>query len=337
PDWLGFSPWGQTLDRWRTESGIADLSVPRYFGLDPGFVVPKLEMGPLPHFEERVVSEDPEFITAIDYRGILRRDRRDGASMPEWIGHPVKGPEDWARYKAERLQGPGTRVPDLTAFRCAAERDGACVQLGEFPWGVFGTLRDIVGAEECLLAFYDYPEMVQDIIDTNVQLWLRVYEEAVGQIRVDHIHIWEDMSGRQGSLISMEMLERFMMPSYDRIVAFARSHGIPLVSVDTDGQVAELVPAMMRHGINVFMPFEVQAGNDVLRYRGLYPGLGIMGGLDKSALAKGKAEIHRELDRAEKMLARGGWVPGFDHLIPPDVPWASFEYAVKELRRLVFG
>jgi uroporphyrinogen decarboxylase len=202
---------------------------------------------------------------------------------------------------------------------------------------VFGTLRDILGAEGCLLAFYDHPDMVRDIIETNVSLWLRLYEAAAVRVQIDHIHIWEDMSGKQGSLISPDMLEQFIMPAYDRISSFARAHGVPIVSVDTDGRVSELLPAMMRHGVNAFMPFEVQAGNDVLGVRREYPALGIMGGLDKSALAKSTRDVHRELDRAEAMFARGGWIAGFDHLIPPDVPWRIYVYAVTELRKMAFG
>jgi hypothetical protein len=338
PMWLGFSPWGQTLDRWRRESGIADLDVAEYFGLESFFVGPPIEYGPFPRFETRVVAKNEEFVTSIDYRGITLRNRRDGASMPEWIDHPVKGPEDWQRYKRERLQGPvEERLRELGDWVASLRGRDVPVQVGAFPWGVFGTLRDIVGAEECLLAFYDHPAMVRDIIETNVTLWLGLLSRVALAVRIDHIHIWEDMSGKQGSLISMPMLEEFMMPSYDRIAAFAREHGIPIVSVDTDGQVEELVPAMMGHGVNAFMPFEVQAGNDVVGYRERYPGIGIMGGLDKSALAKAGKDIHCELDRAERMLSLGGWIVGFDHLIPPDVPWESFRYAVTEIRRMILG
>ena len=46
--------------------------------------------------------------------------------------------------------------------------------------------------------------------------------------------------------------------------------------------------------------------------------------------------MHRELDRAEQMLALGGWVPGCDHLIPPDVSWANFTYFVEHLKKMVF-
>jgi uroporphyrinogen decarboxylase len=91
---------------------------------------------------------------------------------------------------------------------------------------------------------------------------------------------------------------------------------------------------MMRHGINLFLPFEVQAGNDILEYRKKYPGLGILGGLDKRALAIDRAAIDREVKKAAEMLKTGRYVPGWDHLIPPDVPWANFVYAADRIREL---
>ena len=35
------------------------------------------------------------------------------------------------------------------------------------------------------------------------------------------------------------------------------------------------------------------------------------------------------------MLAGGGYIVGFDHLIPPDASWANFKYMVEHLRALV--
>ncbi len=336
PGWLGFYPWGETTARWQKESGIADLDVARYFGFEPFFQGAPVHMGPLPGFEAKVIEETEEFVISLDWRGMVVRNRRDGGSMPEFMSYPIKTPDDWAKYKEERLQPRvADRLPELKPFVTHMATMDAPVQLGCFPWGMFGTARDMMGAEEILMAFYDEPELVRDIMRTYTDLWLALYEEVVNHIQVDHIHIWEDMSGKQGSLISMAMIEEFMMPEYDRMAAFAARHKIPILSVDSDGLVDELVPTFMRHGINAFMPFEVQAGNDVVSYRKRYPKLGIMGGLDKSALAKGKPEIHRELDRAEHMLALGGWIPGCDHLIPPDVSWANFTYFMEHLKKMI--
>lgn len=334
--WLGFAPWGETKARWCSESGISNLKLPELLGFEPFFEVAPMEYGPFPHFEEKLISKDSEFVVSTDWRGITRRDVAGGGSMPEWIGHPIKSADDWKRYKEERLQPTaGERVVALTRFAGAMQGKDQPVQVGTFPWGVFGTARDLLGAEELLVGFYSEPEMVRDIMETYTTIWLQVYGKVAERIQINHIHIWEDMSGKQGSLVSPQMIEDFMMPQYDRIVAFAGAHGIDIVSVDSDGQVDELVAVMTRHGINAFMPFEVQAGSDVEVFRKNYPELGIMGGLDKRALAQGKPEMHRELDRASRMLAAGGWVPGFDHLIPPDVPWRNYRYFVEEIKKLI--
>jgi uroporphyrinogen decarboxylase len=337
--WLGLTPWAETKQRWMKESGVSDEArLDALLGLEAPFTSTRryVECGPFPRFEETIVSEDPEFVVSTDWRGITMRNRRDGHSMPEWVEHPIKTCADWDRYKAERLQPRiDERLTKLGDFLDAACRTDAPTQVGSPPWGVFGTVRDLMGAERALMAFYDEPAMLRDIMETHVSLWLALYERIADRVTVDHLHLWEDMSGKQGSLISPSMIEDFMMPQYDRLADFARRRGVPVFSVDSDGRVDELVPVMMRHGVNAFMPFEVQAGCDIEVFREEYPALGIFGGLDKNALAAGRKEMHRELDRAERMLARGGWIPGFDHLIPPNVPWTNYKYFLENLRRLI--
>jgi len=336
---IGWGPWGETLARWRREAGRPDLDPAREFGFDGSFALPAMHPGIFPKFEPQVIEKNAEFVIARDERGITARNRRDGGSMPEFLDYPVKTPADWERLKRERLDpaAPGRTPEDWAAFRARLSRTGEAVQVGAFPWGVFGTPRDLLGAEELLVSFYSEPAMVRDMMEHLVTLWLALWERVAAEVQIDHIHIWEDMSGRQGSLISPVMIGEFMMPGYDRIAAFARARGVRLVSVDTDGDCRELVPVMIRHGVNVFFPFEVQAGCDVLDYRAKYPTLGIIGGLDKRALAAGRAEIDQQVRRAARMAERGRYVPGFDHLIPPDVPWENFRYAAGELRRVCFG
>ena len=334
---LGWSPWGQTLDRWRQEAGIPDLVPAKLLGFDPSFAVPPIESGLFPPFAPLVLEESAGFVVTRDRRGIVMRNRRDGMSMPEFISHPVGTPDDWARLKAERLRldtiAARTAI-DWSAFRTRISETGEAVQVGAFPYGVFGTPRDLLGAEELLIAFYTEPGMLRDMMQHLTGLWLALWERVAAEVRIDHIHIWEDMSGRQGSLISPAMVEEFMMPGYDRIAEFARRHRIPLVSVDTDGDCRELVPPMMRHGVNLFLPFEVQAGNDIRAFRRQYPALGIMFGLDKRALAGSTADVDHEVDRARDMVRLGRYVPGFDHLIPPDATWANYRYAAEQIREV---
>ncbi len=45
--------------------------------------------------------------------------------------------------------------------------------------------------------------------------------------------------------------------------------------------------------------------------------------------------MQRELDKAERMLALGGYIPGFDHLIPPNVSWGKWTYFMDSLKTLI--
>jgi hypothetical protein len=336
---LGWVPWGDALDHWKEESGYPNLDPVRALGLEPSSLQPTLHAGVYPPYEYQVLEQNERFIIYRDERGITKRDRLDRLCMPEFLDYPVKTPADWERFKAERLDPstPGRLAEDWDAYRSRISREGLAVQLGDYPWGVFGTPRDFMGDEQLLLSFYTEPEMVRDMMQHITMLWITLWEKVAAEVQIDHIHIWEDMSGKQGSLISPRMVREFMMPCYDRIAAFARDRGVRLLSVDTDGDCSELVPLMMEHGVNYFFPFEAQAGNDILAYRQQYPTLGIMGGLDKRALAGTTADVDREVEKAARMLEGGRYIPGFDHLIPPDAKWENLAHAARRIRELCYA
>jgi uroporphyrinogen decarboxylase len=144
------------------------------------------------------------------------------------------------------------------------------------------------------------------------------------------------MSGKQGPLISPAMFREFMTPNYRKIISFAEDHGIPIVSVDTDGNMDVMMTLFSEAGINLVMPFEVQAGCDVIRIKEQYPDMCLFGGIDKRALAKDKKAIDAELDRIDPLLHGSGYMPGLDHLIPPDVSLDNFRYFLERLKSIVY-
>ena len=335
---LGWQPWPATVERWKAETGLAEINLKEIFGFDYRDALPAQHQGIFPEFAPLVLEETGDFIVTRNERGTTMRNRRDLASMPDFLDYPVKARDDWDRLKGERLDpnAPGRSHEDWDAFRARIRKTGEAVVVGSYPYGVFGGPREFMGAEEFLIAFCTDPAMVKDMMNHLTTLWLAVWEMAAGEVQIDRIHIWEDMSGRQGSLISPKMVREFMMPCYDRIAAFARDAGVRVISVDTDGRVDELVPIFMAHGVNLIYPFEVQAGNDVRDYRRKHRSLGILGGLDKRALAKDRSAIDREVALAREMLTQGRYIPSYDHHIPPDVDWESYAYSARELKAVCF-
>jgi uroporphyrinogen decarboxylase len=109
------------------------------------------------------------------------------------------------------------------------------------------------------------------------------------------------------------------------------------MSVDTDGQPDLIVAPMLEAGVNFLFPMEVAAGADVNVYRRKYPGLGMLGGIDKRALALGPAAIDAELERIRPVIGAGRYIPDLDHHVPPDVSWANFCHYAAGLRERVVG
>jgi len=308
------------------------------FDADPAPAGVPVNCGPCPRFEHVVYEEDGESITHNDSWNIKRRDLKNRESMSQFLEFPVKDRASWEQFKEERLNPDH---PDRIAgnWRTHCQnwmKEGIPIQLGYFPdVGVFGGLRWLLGDEECLIAFYTMPDLVHEIMDHLTSLYITVFDKVVKEVRVDIIHIWEDMCGRQGSLISPQHWEQFMGPCYRRIKSFADQHAIPVISVDTDGNPDAITPPMIKAGVNLLFPVEVAAGCDVNDIQARYPGLALMGGIDKRVLAEGPKAIDAELERIRPAMERGRYIPDLDHLIPCDVSWENYCHYCRALKKLV--
>jgi uroporphyrinogen decarboxylase len=339
PYWLMWAPWPTTRERWLREGMPESIGHPREL-FDPD-VIPQrvpVNLGPCPAIERTVLEEDDDYVTFIDHWGIKRRDYKGGMSMSQFLEFPVKNRKDWEQFKEERLDPdhPDRLAGDWRAKCAEWTEKGYPIQLGNYPdVTLYGGVRWLLGDEECLLAFYTMPDLVHEIMDHLTSLYLTVFEKVAAEVRVDVIHIWEDMCGRQGPLISPRHWREFMGPGYRRIKSFAREHGIQLISVDTDGYPDLIIPPMMEAGVNYVYPFEVAAGCDVNVFRKQYPTLAMMGGIDKRVLAMGSDAIDEELERIRPAVEAGRYIADLDHLVPDDVSWDNYGHYARGLRQLV--
>ena len=132
------------------------------------------------------------------------------------------------------------------------------------------------------------------------------------------------------------MARTFMLPRYRRVVEHLRARGVTNFALDSDGDISELIPVWLDAGINILYPFEVQCGMDVNRIRLEYGrDLRLWFGVDKRALSHGPEAIDRELARVAPLVREGGYVPGTDHSLPPDVSFANYCYYMERLRAIL--
>jgi len=332
-----FGPWPETIERWEKEGLPKGNRWDAELNLDPGIKHVDVNLGFCPVFERKIIEERKNTLLIRDEYGILEEISKAGSTIPKIIDSPVKDRESWEKLKAERLNpnSPERFPPNWDELVKKYNDSDEIIQLGWYPYGLFGTLRDLMGVEELLIGFYDDPALIHEIMDYLTDFWLAIYDKVCSSVWVNAIHMWEDMSGKNGSLISPQMVRDFMMPNYKKMSAFARKHNIHIFSLDTDGDCSQLVPLFLECGINLMLPFEVAAGCDIIEYRKMYPKLCIMGGIDKREIAKGPISIDRELDRIDSMFKGTGYWPALDHLIHPEISYDDFKYFVSSVKKRI--
>jgi uroporphyrinogen decarboxylase len=313
-----------------------DVDVHRTLGFDDGTVRVPLNWRSCPLYSETVLEEDETTRVMINAEGAKVRVRKASDSIPQFLSWPVHDRATWEQVKAERF-GPNisARFPArwhtlAPAFR---ERD---YPLGVIMDGFFAAPRELLGVEHQLTMYYDDPGLMHDINIHFCDLWLKVLEEVFTTVDLDFCYVWEDMSFRNGPLVSPRMFSEFIVPYYKRLTGFLRAHGVDIIMVDTDGMCLPLIPGFIEGGVTGLYPFEVQAGMDIVEVRRRFPRLLISGGLDKTKVAAGRSAIDAELEsKLPFMLTQGGYIPFLDHLVPPDVPWLNFVYYRERVRDYV--
>jgi len=334
---LHCDPWDETKRRWETE-GTVDWNH-EFDGFDGPLQSCWLYgpfQGPIPPYEEKVIREDREYLDVQNDIGQIERRLKHRTSMPFFTGYPVKTRADWEKYK--KLLDPDSpgRYPAHWNQLVQERKTTASDEIrGLAVWGFYGFPRQLFGPEELSVIFYDNPDLIREMNEYWVNYTMKRLERALKEMDFDYLLIWEDNCYNHGMLHSPKMFKEFMAPHYRTLIDFVRKNGVETISVDSDGNVAELIPLLLDVGVTGMHPFEVAAGMDVVKIGREYPHLQIWGGIDKRALAKGHAAIDAELERViPPMKQRGGYAAGLDHGIPSDVSLENYRYYVKRLMEI---
>jgi uroporphyrinogen decarboxylase len=250
----------------------------------------------------------------------------------------VTGWESWNRLKDERLslKDISGRFPENWTQLVQAYRDRDYpLAIGGYPQGFFGTLAHLLGYENLFLWYHEQPDLIHDMLATFTDIWIAVFAEVLDQVDVDDWQIWEDMSDKNGSMISPAMVREFLLPYIHKVADFLKARGVRHVHLDTDGDCSSLVPLFIEAGVTGMWPFEQTGGLSLLEIRQQYPSLVMSGGISKSAIARGAASIDEALVPVEAMLRHGGYIPHIDHFVPPDVALGEFARYRNRLNQMI--
>jgi len=350
PD-VEFGYWPQTIRRWVKEGMELELTaedqnqmflgkLDDFLGFDHGesdWLGVKIGLNPA--FEE-VVLEKREHSTIVrDNQGCTAErflNDQDESSIPHFLKFAVETPDDWKALK-ERLviDDPVRQIKpeEIERVRQSAAA-GKMISCG-CP-GPYGWLRGFIGFENLSVAFYEYPDMIHDMVDHITEMSLYQLRQIPLDVPIDHSNWWEDMASKNGPFVGPKMFREFLQPCYHRIGQELKKHGCCIGIVDCDGNPHDIVANWLEEGVNIMFPLEVAAGCDPYAWRKEFgKELRIRGAIAKTPLVEGGSAIDRELERIKPLLDQGGFIPHLDHLVPPDISYKHYREYLDKKRKLI--
>jgi uroporphyrinogen decarboxylase len=325
--------YDSTRERWEKEGLPRGVDLNEYFGMDfdPfNWKIPGGQMVLAPAFEEAVIEETQDYRIVRKATGEVVRTLKDvpPPAMPQWIRHPVESRAGWLALKQRLDPATPERLPaDFPELVESYKRRD--YPLGMWLAGTYGYLRDWWGMEKLSVLLHDDPALIEEMIECLTHLAVGLLNRVLASgVQLDWVMFWEDMAYKTGPLLSPAMYKRYCLSFYDRVMERLRAAGIPVVMLDSDGNIKELIPLWIDAGITVMHPMEVAAGMDVVELRKQYgKRIGFFGGIDKRALAGTREQLKAEVvPKLEYCFSEGGFIPACDHGIPPDVSFENYRF-----------
>ncbi len=337
---MEFGYWNENFGAWKIfrDHGITNnADADRFFNFDR-IEVFSGNVWMSPWFEEQVIGETASTRIMINQHGLIAEVPRDGHdTIPHYLRASIVTPDDWARAREERFRrdDPARRVDvDALARAHPPDRD---YPLGVHCGSLMGRIRDMLTFEGFAYAIYDYPQMLEEMVETACVLVEDMLDQVLGRIDFDFAAGWEDICYKSGPIVSLAFFRDVVLPRCRRIGAKLRAAGIDIWYTDCDGDIRQLVPGWLDAGLNTMFPFEVNSsghpGELLARYA---PELRIMGGVDKLVLGSGREAIRRYLESLAPLVERGGYIPFCDHRCPPNVDEGDYLYYL-DLKERMFG
>lgn len=314
-----------------------DKNVRAHFHLDPYFA--KFPFDISPRIPRTIVRENEDSIVYRDAFGREVYEKKDDTTTTYCLTYPVETLADFERYKELYDTNYADRLP-ANWDKLVAEwknRDYP-IRLGGNPFGFYGTPRVLMGDENLMIAMCEEPELIHAINRFYLDLIKGYWSLFLKEVEMDCVMIWEDLSYNAGSLISNEMFREFLTPYYLDLVDFFHQYGLKHIIADSDGFVEGVLPEFVNAGVTGMYPFEIYAGNDLLRIREAFPKMQILGGINKRVLMtpyKNFAAIDEELVKVPILLRQGGFIPHVDHSVPEGATYENFAYYRTRLNEII--
>ncbi|MCL2641035.1 MAG: hypothetical protein FWD53_09345, partial [Phycisphaerales bacterium] len=313
-------------------------------GMDPDWEVDLFASGglmnhrPLLKQPDVIVEETDDYKIIRSGKGGLAKHSKRGSSIPHMLEPDLQPTrEDWQRFCQFLDPHDSSRFP-LDWQEKAKQFNAREVVRALITGDLFAKPREWMGIEAWSYLVYDDPALYERIIEDIADFYLAMHTKLLTVARFDFAYFHEDCCFNTGPMISPELYNKFYHKHYVCMIGAYRKLGVPLMILDSDGKVDDLIPCWLDSGFDVIFPIEVGTWrHDPVELRNRFgKSLRMFGGINKHVIPRGEAAIRRELEPLRPLVEQGGYIPIPDHRIPPDCSLEQFLTYVR-LFKEIFG
>ena len=251
------------------------------------------------------------------------------------VEYPIKGEDDWKIYRKvveDRLAGVGE--PRWDDYLEVAEMFGEeAVPAVNLPTPIH-ELMSMRGMGEALTDLYDYPDLLQSVLDLERELG----RKAIAAFLASPCEIgFQDICWATGANMGPRQFERWALPDVE--VATSMIRGVPgkYAGLYTLGPIRDLMPMFADLGVHFVETFEPNQGDITLaEAKRLYgKRMCLMGNFDCTILPFGTVEdARRETRRClQEGMAGGGYVLITGDEVPADTKMDNLKAMVETVEK----
>ena len=178
--------------------------------------------------------------------------------------------------------------------------------------GMLERCHHLMGMTECMAAFYEEPEEMEELIDFITEHELEVAKCHIKYIKPDAMFHHDDWGTKLSTFMAPDMLEEFFLKPYQKVYSYYKEHGVELIVHHSDSYAATLVPDMIDMGIDIWQG--VMTSNNIPELIKQYGGkISFMGGVDSATIdypGWSVEDVAREVDRACRECGKLYFIPG---------------------------
>ena len=177
--------------------------------------------------------------------------------------------------------------------------------------GTFERMNQLIGFENALCAFYEYPDEVHEFFDAMCEYKLKCIDLTYKYLKPDIIHMHDDWGTNDNMFFSPEIWREFIKPVEKRLADRIHEYGM-IYMHHSCGFIQQIIPDLVEIGVDAINPMMVK--NDIDYIMENYGDkITVVGALDNQFMERPgttEEEIRAEVrSKMDKYVNKGRYIP----------------------------